>query len=75
MRPILGGAARWQLISERGSPRQATPNYYGVGGELQLGYSVHQMFDLAGFANYTPMSLKNTEVGRMTLPFLPMVVK
>lgn len=60
---LVSTAIKWTSFSARPVSTEATPNYYGYGGELTLGYSVGQVFDIAGFGSYTPGQRKNPEFG------------
>jgi hypothetical protein len=45
---------RWASFSARPQAEEKTPNYYGYGAGLQLGYSFGQVFDVGGFGTYLP---------------------
>lgn len=57
--PVFGGVlispgVHSKAFSFRPNGDEATPNYFGYGGSLRLGYSVAQVLDLALFYSYTP---------------------
>jgi hypothetical protein len=57
--PAVGGvyvspSVRWASFSARPEAEEKTPNYYGYGAGLQLGYSFGQVFDFGGFGTYLP---------------------
>jgi hypothetical protein len=60
---LLAPGAKWATFSARPEGAEATPNYYGYGGELTLGYSAHQVFDIAVFGSYIPGRRKSPEFG------------
>ncbi len=51
---LLSPAAKWTTFAARPTGTEATPNYYGYAGELSVGYSVGQVFDITAFGSYTP---------------------
>jgi len=61
---LVTTALHWKTFSFAPVEEEATPNYYGYGGQLNFGYSFNQVFDLAVFGNYTPGQLKNPEIGQ-----------
>lgn len=60
---LVSPSIKWSSFSARPVDTEATPNYYGYGGELTLGYSVNQVFDIAGFGSYIPGRRKSPEFG------------
>lgn len=48
--PAIG----WSNFVFEPKEQEATPNYYGYGGRLSLGYSIHQVLDLAIYGQYIP---------------------
>jgi len=51
---LISPAAKWTTFAARPTNTESTPNYYGYAGELSLGYSFGQVFDLTAFGSYTP---------------------
>jgi hypothetical protein len=60
---LISPVAKWTTFAARPTGTEATPNYYGYAGELGLGYSVGQVFDLTAFGSYTPGRRKNAKLG------------
>lgn len=60
---LIAPGVKWGSFSARPEGTEATPNYQGIGGELTVGYSVNQVFDLAVFGSYIPGSRKTPEFG------------
>lgn len=54
---LLAPSVSWDSYAFRPVLEEETPNYYGYGLGMQLGYSAVQTFDLAGYFNYTPGNL------------------
>jgi hypothetical protein len=51
---LVAPHASWSSYAFRPLDEEPTPNYYGYGGGLQVGYSAIQMVDFAAFVDYTP---------------------
>lgn len=47
-------AVKWATFAARPDGDEPTPNYYGYGGALALGYSAKQVFDLGAYGQYLP---------------------
>lgn len=56
-------AVRWASFAARAESGEATPNYYGYGGALSLGYSVKQRVDIGAYGAYIPGRRKHAEFG------------
>ncbi len=63
--PMVSFGAHWNNFAfepvEEGDP---VANFYGVGGELNLGYSLGGIFDTTAWGSYTPASRYNVEAGK-----------
>lgn len=53
----------WKTFSFEPKDDEKTPNYYGFGARLGLGYSFNQVFDVDLWGEYTPGRLKSAEIG------------
>lgn len=52
---LLSTSLSWSVFSVRPlEESHDSPNYYGLGPGVVVGYSLFQKFDLAAFADYTP---------------------
>ncbi len=60
---LASGAMKWQTLAMRPLTDEPTPNYYGYGLELQVGYSFARKWDLALYTSYTPMRLSSAAFG------------
>lgn len=61
--PYAYPAVGWAVLAPRPQAEEATPNYYGYGAALSLGYSVKQVLDLGAYASYLPASRKDARIG------------
>jgi len=63
--PLVSLGVHWNNFAfeplDEGDP---VANFYGAGGELNLGYTMARIFSLSTWGSYTPSSMKNVEVGR-----------
>jgi len=53
---------KWSVFSLEPLDEEATPNYQGVSGEMTVGYSFKQIFDMAGHFEYTPGTVGMVQV-------------
>lgn len=67
---LLSGGLGWSLFSLRPIEFEKTPNYYGVGPRLALGYSFEQKFDIAGYISYTPGHTARATFGQEQASFV-----
>jgi hypothetical protein len=51
---LISPAAKWTSFAARPTNTESTPNYYAIAGELSIGYSISQVFDLTAFGSYAP---------------------
>ncbi len=68
--PYAYPAFGWAVLAPRPTLEEATPNYYGYGAALSLGYSMKQVIDLGAYANYLPASRKDARIGAEQASFL-----
>lgn len=61
---LIAPSAKWANLAFRPKTEEDTPNYYGYGGGLSLGYSIKQKFDLGLFANYLPGTRGGAKFGK-----------
>lgn len=54
---------KWGSFSARPEAGEATPNYYGYGGGLHLGFSAKQVFDMGAYGTYMPGTKGAAEFG------------
>lgn len=60
---LFYGETRWSNFVFEPKASEPTPNYYGYGFGLHLGYSIMQNVDIATFGIYTPGRLKEPKFG------------
>ena len=58
---LISPAVKWTTFAAVPTGSESTPNYYGYSGDLSVGYSVGQVFDLTAFGSYTPGRRKKAE--------------
>jgi len=52
---LLSSSLSWSVFSIRPLQEEdASPNYYGIGPGLVLGYSIRQTLDIGAYVDYTP---------------------
>ena len=62
---LLSLGAHWNNFAfEPVNAGDAVANFYGVGGELNAGYSLSRIFNASLWGSYTPASQYNVEVGK-----------
>lgn len=59
----LAPSVKWASFAARSVEGESTPNYYGYGGALSLGYSLKQVVDLGAYGTYIPGKRKQAEFG------------
>ena len=59
---VTSAGLKWQVASLRPELEEATPNYYGYGLLLNLGYSAGKVVDFAIYGSYVPVQLKTANV-------------
>lgn len=59
---LIAPGMRAGVMSFEDKDGEPTPNYYGIGGALSVGYSVGQKLDLALFGQYSPGKQKRPVV-------------
>jgi hypothetical protein len=55
---LISPGVSWSNFVFEPVDNEATPNYYGYGAKLTLGYSVDQVWDLGFYGQYIPGKLK-----------------
>lgn len=55
---------KWATYAARPEGNEPTPNYYGYGGMLALGYSAKQVFDLGAYGQYVPGTREHADLGK-----------
>ena len=58
---LVSPGVHWKSFSFRPLEQEPTPNYFGYGGSLRLGYSWAQVLDMALFGSYTPSQLNGAD--------------
>ena len=58
---LLSPGVSWRSFSFQPRDKEPTPNYYGYGFGLNLGWSIGQVVDVVGYGRYTPARLKKAE--------------
>ena len=61
---LLAPGVSWNNFVFEPVAHENTPNYYGYGGHLSLGYSVMQVLDFAAYGEYVPGQLNAAELGK-----------
>lgn len=59
---LVAPSIKWCNFSFRPLENEPTPNYYGYGAGLNLGYSVKQAIDVGIYAQYVPATLKTAKL-------------
>ena len=57
---LVSPSVRWGAYAFRPVDQESTPNYFGVGGGLRVGYSIGQTVDLSLFYDYMPGKLEHS---------------
>lgn len=60
---LLSPSIRWGSFSAQAEDGEPTPNYFGYGGGLDVGYSFGQVFDIVGHYSFLPARLKSAKAG------------
>ncbi|MBF0441653.1 MAG: hypothetical protein HQK54_07085 [Oligoflexales bacterium] len=66
---LAGIGGRWQNFSLRPRDTEATPNYYGYGVDVDLGYSFSHLFDISIYGDYVPAQRNTATLGKEMVQF------
>lgn len=66
---LVAGGPRWATFATRPEKAEPTPNYFGYGAGLSLGYSFKQVMDFGAFGYYVPGQLGQAEVFKESAVF------
>lgn len=61
---MVNFGAQWRAHAFAPEASESTPNYYGIGPYLGLGWSLGSIVDLNLFTRYSPSQLENADVGK-----------